>query len=157
MANIAMVLRQEITRLARREIRSETRVLRKASSQYRKDIAALKRQLLELKSKGDRLGRHVSSEVALQNAEASRPISRYSPRIVASQRKRLGLSAAEYGKLIGTTGVSAATIYKWEHDTSRPRKAQLSALGLIRDIGKAEARARLQKLSEKTINRQGRK
>lgn len=43
MPKITITFRQEITQLARREIRSQTQVLRKASAQLRKDIAELKR------------------------------------------------------------------------------------------------------------------
>jgi DNA-binding transcriptional regulator YiaG len=50
---------------------------------------------------------------------------RYSARSVRAQRKRLGLSAADYGKLVGVSGL---TVYSWEHGTSRPRQAQLAAL-----------------------------
>ena len=43
MSNIASVLKEEITRLSRKEIRTETEVLKKASSQYRAEISALKK------------------------------------------------------------------------------------------------------------------
>ena len=42
MPNIATVLKDEISRIARKEIRAETAVVKKASAQYRKDIAELK-------------------------------------------------------------------------------------------------------------------
>jgi len=48
MSNIASVLKDEIARVARKEIRRETSSLKKASTGYRSQIAALKRQLLEL-------------------------------------------------------------------------------------------------------------
>ena len=48
MPNIATVLKQEITRLARREVNAQTKVIRKASAQYRRDIAELKRQVAAL-------------------------------------------------------------------------------------------------------------
>ncbi len=42
MPNIAAALRQEISRLARKEIRSQTVKLRKASAEYRRHIADLR-------------------------------------------------------------------------------------------------------------------
>ena len=42
MANIAAVLKEEISRLSRKETRGETASLKKASAQYRAEIAALK-------------------------------------------------------------------------------------------------------------------
>ncbi|MDZ4073711.1 MAG: hypothetical protein U1E04_03055 [Hylemonella sp.] len=47
MANFASLLKTEISRIARKEIRAETEILKKASAQYRSDIAALKRRLAE--------------------------------------------------------------------------------------------------------------
>ena len=72
---------------------------------------------------------------------------RFSARSVKAQRSRLGLSAADYGKLVGVSGL---TIYNWEHDKSRPRQAQLAALVAVRGIGKREA---LLKLAELTVKK----
>ena len=51
MPNIATALKDEITRVARKEIRSETNDLKKASARYRRDIAALKRENAALTKK----------------------------------------------------------------------------------------------------------
>lgn len=45
MPNIAIALKSEISRLARKEIRAETGSLKKAASQYRSQLAALKRRV----------------------------------------------------------------------------------------------------------------
>jgi DNA-binding transcriptional regulator YiaG len=150
MTNIAVTFRQEITRLARREIRSQTQGLRKASAQFRRDIAELKRHASELKSEVARLERRVGKDVSRQITEADPAKVRFTAKGVISQRRRLGISAADYGKLIGVTG---HTIYKWEHGTSRPRRAQLSALAANRRLGKTEALARLEQMREKAPRR----
>jgi DNA-binding transcriptional regulator YiaG len=146
MPNIAVTFRQEITRLARREIRGQTQGLRKASAQFRRDVAELKRHASELKSEVARLVRRVGKDVAPRIAEADSARVRFTAKGVISQRRRLGISAADYGKLIGVTG---HTIYKWEHGSSRPRRAQLSALASIRGLGKTEALVRLEQMREK--------
>ena len=101
MSNIATALRQEITRLARREARAITKSLHKASSQYRRDIAELKRQngtaLVEI----GRLKRQALKSGAAPATEAAVEKVRYSAVSVVAQRKRLGLSAADFGKLVG--------------------------------------------------------
>jgi DNA-binding transcriptional regulator YiaG len=150
MPNIAVTFRQEITRLARREIRSQTQGLRKASAQFRRDIAELKRHASELKSEVARLERRVGKDAASQIAEADPAKTRFAAKGVISKRRGLGISAADYGKLIGVTG---RTIYKWEHGTSRPRRAQLSALASIRRLSKTEALARLNRMREKAPKR----
>lgn len=45
MPNIGTVLREEITRLSRKETRSQVEPTKKSSAQQRKDIAELKRQV----------------------------------------------------------------------------------------------------------------
>jgi DNA-binding transcriptional regulator YiaG len=146
MSNIAAVLRQEITRLARREARAITKSLSKASGQYRKDIAELKRQNAKARAEIIRLQRQASKGGAAPAAEAAVEKVRYSAVSVMAQRKRLGLSAADFGKLIGVT---SRTIYQWEHGAARPRSSLLAAFVAVRGIGKTEANARLQELRVK--------
>ncbi|MEK7755187.1 MAG: hypothetical protein AAB654_24900 [Acidobacteriota bacterium] len=147
MSNLAVALRQEIMRLARREIRSQTQGLRKASAQFRREIAQLKRHASELRSEVARIERQVGKDVVPQLTDANSAKARFHAKSVLSKRRSLGLSAADYGKLIGVTG---HTIYKWEHGTSRPRRAQLAALASIRRLRKTEALARLEQMREKT-------
>ncbi len=146
MPNIAVTFRQEITRLARREIRSQMQGLRKASAQYRRDIAGLKRHASKLKSEVGRLVRRVSEDVAPAVGEAESARVRFTAKGVVSHRRRLGISAADYGKLIGVTG---HTIYKWEQGASHPRKAQLAALASVRPLGKKAALSRLEQMRAK--------
>jgi transcriptional regulator with XRE-family HTH domain len=61
----------------------------------------------------------------------------------AQHRKRLGLSAADCGKLLG---VSALSVYKWEQGSARPRAKYLPAIAALRTLGKREATKRLEEL-----------
>lgn len=69
---------------------------------------------------------------------------RYSAKGLASHRKRLALSAEQFGALLGVSGQS---IYKWEAGKARPRAAQLQSIAAIRSIGKREAAKRLEALA----------
>ena len=146
MPNIAVTFRQEIIRLARKEIRRETQVLRKASAQYRRVIAELKRETKRLRSDVLRFALQASRNPAAQALEADSGNVRFSAKSVIAQRKRLGLSATDYGKLVGVT---AQTIFNWEHGTSRPRQTQIRALGSVRVMGRREATDRLEQMREK--------
>jgi DNA-binding transcriptional regulator YiaG len=64
----------------------------------------------------------------------------FSPARVRRDRARLGLSAADYGELVG---VSALTIYSWEKGRSVPRPQQLQAWLELRGVRKREAWERL--------------
>lgn len=144
MSNIAAVLRQEITRLARREARALTKPLHKATASFRKVIAELKRESARARADVAQLIRRMPVAVIPRTVENEPTKVRYSAASVKAQRKRLGLSAADFGALTG--GVTAHTVYKWEHGAARPRSAQLAALGAVRRIGKVEANARLEQL-----------
>jgi len=156
MPNMAVIFKQEISRLARREIRSQTQGLQKAAAQCRKDIAELKRRAAKLQAEVARLEREVRKGVTSPVTEADTDVEgiRFNTKSVGSQRKRLGISAADYATLIGVT---AHTVYKWEHGTSRPRKRQLAAIASLRSVGKKEVLARLQQLGKKTPRRKKKK
>jgi DNA-binding transcriptional regulator YiaG len=142
MTNIATVLKHEISRLARKEVRAGTESTRKASSQYRRDIAELKRQVAALSRQLATLAKQqrTATPVPLNddNGTAGR---RFSARGLRTHREKLGLSAADYGALVGVTG---QTIYNWEQGRSRPRPAQLASLMHVRGLGKREAWRRLE-------------
>ncbi len=147
MPNIAVILKQEIARVARKEARSLTKSLYRASAQFRRNIAELKRWNSKAHAEIARLQRQVLKDVSAPITETDTAKVRFTVRSVKSQRKRLGISAADYGKLVGVT---AHTVYKWEHGTSRPRKAQVAALAALRSLGKRKAKQRLEQLSRKT-------
>jgi DNA-binding transcriptional regulator YiaG len=141
--NIASVLKEEVARLVRRQLRSETESLKKASSRYRSEIAALKRRIDVLEKQVSRLERMVPKKAAPAVDEQSETKLRFKPQGVRAQRTRLGLSAADMGALVG---VSAQTIYNWESGASRPRAEQLAAIAAVRKMGKREAKARLDQM-----------
>jgi DNA-binding transcriptional regulator YiaG len=139
MPNIMTALKQEITRLARKEARSQTQVLKKMSAQYRRDIAALKRQVAKLQGQTVVLEKTVLKPMPQPPAAVADKV-RFSAKGLASQRKRLDLSAADYAKLVGVSGLS---IYKWESGKTRPRQSQVAALAAVRGMSKKEVLARL--------------
>jgi DNA-binding transcriptional regulator YiaG len=141
MPNIATALRDEVTRLSRRAVRSQVDPARKAVAQHRRDIAALKRQVAALERLVAQLTRKVSGARPEAAAEAAGTPRRFSAKGLQSQRSRLALSAGDFGRLMG---VSAQTIYSWERATAHPRREQLAKLAALRGIGKREATKRVQ-------------
>lgn len=144
MPSFADQLKSEIARIARKEVRAETKALKKANTQYRADIAALKRRLADAERVMARLakgaGKSASRNVAHEEDDAPAQGLRFRVAGFANLRKKLGLSAAEMGKLIG---VSAQSVYHWETGKARPRAAQLVAIAAVRKLGKREVAARL--------------
>lgn len=145
MPNIASILKEEISRVARREIRADTQGLKNAVSAYRTEIAALKRRTQALEQEVRRLSKTSAKVAALTADETSSRTLRFSAKGLASQRQRLGLSAENCGLLVGTSGQS---IYNWETGKARPRAGYLPAIAALRTLGKKEAAARLATLQE---------
>lgn len=98
----------EISRLARKEIRAEVEPLRRSNAILRSDIASLKK-----------LVRHCKlTEASPQNCETTadrRACTCRTERSDIAQAKR-GISAADYGALVG---VSSLSIYKCADDKVR--------------------------------------
>ena len=146
MPNIGSVLRHEIARLSRREIRGEIQATKKASNQYRHHIAALRKQVSALERRIAVLQRAVANGRAATGtatAEQDAPRLRFVANGLRSQRSRHGLTAADYAKLLG---VSEQTIYNWEHGTHRPGSTRLKLIAALRGLGKRAVRARLEQL-----------
>lgn len=146
MPNLSVVLKQEIARIARKELRTEVAALQKANTSHRRALAALRRQVAALErqlrnKEHGAVGRRQPPESADDHAS---PSLRFSAKGLASQRKRLGLSAAAVAKILG---VSTLSIYKWESGRTRPRARQLEAIAGLRKLGKKEALARLEAAS----------
>jgi DNA-binding transcriptional regulator YiaG len=142
MPNIASALKSEIARIARKEIRSETVDVKKASAQYRSYIASLRRRVDELERQLRRVAKNGNGakHAAGLNSDDAGVHRRFSAARLAATRNKLGLSAADFGMLIGVTGQS---IYKWESGETRPRAAQLESIAAVRGIGKRDAAQRL--------------
>ena len=136
MPNIANVLKSEISRIAKKELRIELAGLKKAHASFRSDIARLKR-LMQGLEKSVRLA--AKSPRAKPEADHDEPATtniRFSAKSLASQRRRLGLSVEECGLLIGSSG---QTIYNWEAGKARPRAKNLAAIAALRTLGRKGA------------------
>ena len=140
MPNLGSVLKLEIARIARREMKSQITVTKRASAQHRKHIAALRRQIDALERKLASLLSRPSTTATAAAADAEVRV-RFAPKGLRSLRDRLGLSAERFGKLVGVSGQS---VYNWEHRVTTPRARQLQVIASMRNLGKREALARLE-------------
>jgi DNA-binding transcriptional regulator YiaG len=148
MPNIASLLKAEIARVARKEVRAETQALRKAVTAHRSQIASLRRQVRTLEQALGQARRSIAS--SQRGAAAAAPaddnvptVQRFSAKGFATARRRLELSAADLGLLFG---VSGQTIYHWESGKARPRARHMPAIAALRTIGKRAVMAHLASL-----------
>lgn len=120
MPSIAQVLKEEIARLARKVLRANTDPLKRAVT-----IAALKRRVEQAK--------RTAKAPKVVHVEVDQPKGqhRWSAARFAQHRNRLGLSSADFGKLLE---VSACSVYKWECGLVRPRDKYLPAVANLRKL-----------------------
>ncbi len=139
MPNLQSVLRQEIRRLARREVRSELEATKKAVAQHRREIAELKRRNTALERTVSYLQSRETEQPKAEPSQADPPQgTRFS-----AQRRKSGLSQKDYASLVG---VSRSTIYNWESGGTKPSGKHLATLVSLIGIGKREAKKRLELL-----------
>ena len=146
MPNVAQVLKEEITRLARKEVRGsfdplreQVRLLRKTVRAQQTTINRQERSLAKIvEQSGATTGANLLAPEAQTQAEGSR--ARITAASIRRHRHRLGLSQAQLGELVS---VSTNSIVRWEQGSSRPRAQYRAALLRLRDLGVKDVRRML--------------
>ena len=145
MSTLMAVMKDEIRRIARKEIRAATAGLKKDQTTFRKAVAGLRRQIKEHRSTICQLLQVATKQAkmattATEAAEGSK--TWVTAKGIRARRKKLKLSQAQFGKLVG---VSGNTVLKWEHGsgTLKLRSLTRRAFLAIRGLGIREARLRL--------------
>ena len=142
MGNLGVTIRSEIVRLAKRELRKtllplgrDVRLLKSAVSQLRKTVLALERfaaqQQNELKKR----------KIPLEATPEEVKKSRFSPALIQSLRKSLGISQKELAILAGVT-VGAAHL--WEIGKFRPKDEKKAVMVALRKLGRRDVRKLLE-------------
>ena len=141
MPNIAVVLKDEIRRLAKKEVRAVAGPLRKRIAELERSGAAYKRQVPGLLKTVARLEEEAKQRQlqAVQTGAQARDAknTRLGPRSIRAQRKRLKLSRKDFGAL---AGVSSNSIYLWETDEVAPKEKNRAALISLRGLGVRDAK-----------------
>jgi DNA-binding transcriptional regulator YiaG len=143
MPNIAAILKSEISRVARKEVRAETAPTKKASSAHRGAIADLRKRVQALEQQLRRLTATSRAASTASAGDAAANAKRFSAKGLKSMRKRLGLSAQAVGILIGA---SSQSVYNWEDGKAKPQAKHLAGIAALRSLGKKGALARLEAL-----------
>jgi len=138
MPNIAQLLKDEISRIARKEVRAaciplqkQLQDLKKTTRQQRDTIAALEKHIAQLQK--------ISASSAKKPLNTPSTSDGHQIRLSASSikkhRQRLGLSQGQLGQLLS---VSTNTIVRWEQGKSKPREAYRAGIAQLRTMGVRE-------------------
>jgi DNA-binding transcriptional regulator YiaG len=156
MGKMETALRDEITRLARKELRgmygtsaSDVRELKRTVSQLSRTVEKLEK-LAEKQVAQER-----EEKAELQAPEDEVSSARFSPRLIRKLRQRLGLTQGQFAALVDVT---PACIGFWEQGKTKPAGKNREALVAARKLGKREARGVLaHKGVEVSTSRRGKK
>ena len=145
MPNIATLLKEEISKIARKEVQDQVRELKQTVREQRDAIARLEKQIGSAKAKAV-----AKSADAKPAAKVRKPAGigdrrkqrRIAPNTIKKHRKRLKLSQSELGEILN---VSTNTVLRWEAGTSKPRRKHLPGLDELRTISMRELKKKLSK------------
>ena len=146
MPNVASVLRDEIQRLAKKQVKAALGPLKRDQIRLKKTVADLRRQVAALETANRDLLKKVTTVVAVNETEkvAEKAVKlRPTSKSLEGLRNRLALTQVQFGKLLGVTG-PAVTQWASRNGRVRMRQTTLDALAGIQHIGKREARRRLE-------------
>ena len=113
MSNVVKILKAEIARISKREAKSATEAIGKSNTWLRKNVADLKKRLVLLEKENKRLvaatKKYQEAQPEKVNTEEGKK-ARFTSKGVLALRKKLRLSQADFGKLLGTT---PHAVYLW--------------------------------------------
>jgi DNA-binding transcriptional regulator YiaG len=153
MPNIAKLLKDEIQRIAHKEIKVSASELHKNNvsmkrtlAELRKELAAMKiqvRQLIKIQGKQQKAEPEVATEGAAEKL-------RFSAKGIRALRRKLKLSQADFAKLVG---VSSLAVYQWERKEGKLalRQTTRTKLAEIRGLGRKEALTKLKEIPNKKL------
>jgi DNA-binding transcriptional regulator YiaG len=137
MGKIESMIKSEIQRLARREIRSTFRPLKREVRAMRLKLSGLMKGFSNLNRITKEQVQKASEEFKLEASPDQIKIARFSPARIRALRLKKGLSQKELGKLIG---VSLGTVVLWEKGKITPKPERKGALIALRKLKKREVR-----------------
>lgn len=146
MADLTQALKEEISKLARKELGVDLKKTLQELKSLRTQIVKLDETLskLEVGVKAPAGSRAApKSDLGSRMTVGRGPTSagEFSAKKLASHRKKLGLSAADYGLLCG---LSQLSIYHYEQGKTKPRAGSLAAIEAVQGMSRQQI---LQKLT----------
>jgi DNA-binding transcriptional regulator YiaG len=147
MGKVGSIINSEIIRLAKREmhkvsipLKRDVRLLKVTVSQLRKSVLTLER--LAAHHQKELSKREIQLEVSPEELKKSR----FSPRLIKTLRKRLGISQRELAIL---TGVTIGAAHLWETGKFRPKDNKMGVLVALRKLPRSDVKKLLEERGNK--------
>ncbi len=138
MGKLENVVKSEIIRLTKKELRAVVTPLARNVRRLKRTVSHLTKAAARLeKTAAEWTAKMRAEKQELRAPEAEVKVARFSPALIRKLRTRLGLSQAELATL---TGVSGVAVWSWESGRTRPTAGNRAALVAVRKLGKREAK-----------------
>jgi DNA-binding transcriptional regulator YiaG len=142
MAKFEVIIKSEMVRLAKREVRKicvplgrDVRSLKGTVSQLRKAVFALQRMTAAQQKELQK------GKTPLEASPEEVKLSRFSPRLIRSLREHLGITQKELAIL---TGVTVGAAHLWESGQFKPSMKKKAIMVALRKLGRREVRKLLE-------------
>jgi DNA-binding transcriptional regulator YiaG len=142
MGKLEGIIKSEIVRLAKREVRKisgplgrDVRSLKSMVSQFRKAVLALQRITANQQKELEK------GKMVLEAPPEEVKESRFSPRLIRSLRRHLGITQKELAIL---TGVTVGAAHLWESGQFKPSMKKKAVMVALRKLGRREVRKLLE-------------
>ena len=147
MPNMVKTLRDEITRLARKEVKSSVTKVHKPTVQLKRNVAVLKRIVASIQKDNKRFSAMLDKIVVAQPTQPPELTTkaRLTGKGIRSLRRKLRLSQAEFGRLIGVTAQTVVNMEKKQGPLA-VRKVTKGSILAIRGMGAREAKKKLEEI-----------
>jgi len=142
MAKMESMIKSEIVRLSTKEVRKLSVPLRRDVRQMKGIVSQLRKSVLELQRfAAQREREEPEDQVSVAASPEEVKKSRFSPGLLRSLRKKLGITQKELAVLAGVT-VGAAHL--WEMGKFRPKGEKMAVLVGLRNLGRSGVRKLLE-------------
>ena len=136
MKKVGSIIKSEIIRLAKREMHKVSIPLKRDVRLLKNMISPLRKSVLSLERFAAQKQKELSNrEIRLEAPPEEIKQSRFSPRLLQSLRKRLGITQRELAILAGVT-VGAAHL--WETGKFRPKDNKMGVLVALRKLTRSD-------------------
>ncbi len=136
MGKIESIMKTEMQRLTKREVRVTVNPLRKELLAVKRKLSKISKEYAVIERWAKKQVRQAESKgTALAVTQEEAKTARLSPKLIAKIRKRLGVSQRELAIL---AGVSTGAVASWEKGKSKPKLEKKSVLVALRKAGKRE-------------------
>jgi DNA-binding transcriptional regulator YiaG len=150
MAKLESIIKAEITRLAKHEVRSVFRPLRRDVWGMKLKLSNLIKNFTVLDRLAKEISKAKSAEPKLEATPEEVKASRLTPERIAGLRKKLGISQREMGVLVGAT---IGAVASWERGKFKPQGDKKATLVALRKVRKRDVR---KMLAEKAVAKEKR-